>query len=58
MSIILSQKVLFQIAGVSDKAIERVRAALTKYKDFLKKLGIDADIEEVVECLKEKKDTP
>lgn len=44
--------------GVSDKAIERVKELFTKYHDFLKKFGIEVDIERVINCLKERKNTP
>lgn len=44
--------------GISDKAIERVKELFTKYQDFLKKFGIDVNVESVVNCLKERSNTP
>ncbi len=44
--------------GLSDRAIERVGLLLNKYKDFLSKFGIEVDVEKIVNCLKDRKDTP
>jgi hydrogenase maturation protease len=44
--------------GVSDKAIERVNGLLTKYKNFLEKFGIKVNVQEIINCLKERRNTP
>ncbi|BDC17878.1 hydrogenase maturation protease [Acidianus sp. HS-5] len=44
--------------GISDKAIERVKELLTKYKGFLEKYGVTVNVEKVIECLKERSDKP
>ncbi|AWR96797.1 hydrogenase maturation protease [Acidianus sulfidivorans JP7] len=44
--------------GISDEAIERAKNLLEKYKDFLNKFGITINIEEIINCVNNKKNAP
>ncbi|MBB5252717.1 hydrogenase maturation protease [Sulfurisphaera ohwakuensis] len=44
--------------GISAEVIERMRKLLSEYSDFLKKLGLHVNVDNVIQCVKSRKDSP